>query len=142
MDEKLNIEKEKFNEKINSFAEASQKMNAVYGIQDSDQKIDLLNKVIELYPDMYNARITMAYTYWYDKKDYDKAQEWLESELHINPNNVNAMCDLVALFDYLGESRNAIAHAKKAMNVDSKAKTYLLNDTRLKIETINAISII
>lgn len=37
-------------------------------------------------------------------------------------------------------SRNAIAHAKRAINMDVKAKSYLLNDTRLKSETKNAIS--
>lgn len=140
VNEKLEKEKDKFNKEINSFAEASQKMNAVYGIVDPDQKIDLLKKVIELYPNMFNARITLAYTYWYDKKDYDKAEGCLESELQINPDNINALCDLVALYDYLNESRNAIAHAKKAINIDIKSKTYLLNDTRLKPEIKNTIS--
>ena len=95
---------------------------------------------IELYPNMFNARITMAYTYWNDKKDYDKAEEWFESELQVNPNNISALCDLVALYDYLDKSRNAIAHAKKAINMDIKSKSYLLNDIRLKQETKNTIS--
>ena len=89
---------------------------------------------------MFNARITMAYTYWNDKKDYDKAEEWFESELQVNPNNISALCDLVALYDYLDKSRNAIAHAKKAINMDIKSKSYLLNDIRLKQETKNTIS--
>ena len=140
INKKLEEEKNKLNKQINDFAEASQKMNAVYGIVNPDQKIDLLEKVIELYPSMYNARITMAYTYWYDKKDYDKAEEWFERELQVNPENVNAICDLVALYDYLNESRSALAHAKKAINIDNKSKTYLLNDSRLKPETKSTIS--
>lgn len=88
---------------------------------------------------MFNARITMAYTYWYDKKDYDKAQEWFESELNLNPENINALCDLVALHDELNESRIAVAYAKKAININNNSKQYLINDKRLKLETKNEI---
>lgn len=140
--DKLDKVTEKFNKQLNAFEEASQKMNAVYGVTDPEQKIKLLEKVLELYPNMFNARITMAYTYWYDKKDYDKAEEWIESELQLNPNNINALCDLVALYDFLDESRSAIAHAKKAIHIDNNAKTYLLNDSRLKTETKDLIKII
>lgn len=140
VDEKFVEEKKKFFNEMNDFAEASQKMNAVYGIKDPDKKIDMLEKILELYPNMFNAKITMAYTYWYDKKDYDKAQGYFESELHVNPHNVNVMCDLVALHDELNESRIAISHAKKAISIDSTAKAYLINDTRLKPEIKDLIS--
>lgn len=140
VDDKISAEKEKILSEMNSFAEASQKMNAIYGIKDPDQKIELLEKVIELYPKMFNARITMAYTYWYDKKDYDKAQEWFESELNLNPENINALCDLVALHDELNESRIAVAYAKKAININNNSKQYLIDDKRLKLETKNVIS--
>lgn len=137
--EKLKTETDKFNKQINAFAEASQKMNAVYSITDPNKKIIMLEKIIELYPNMFNARITMAYTYWYDKKDYDKAEEWFEKELQDNPNNINALCDMVALYDGMNEDRNAISHAKKAISIDNKAKDYLLNDKRLKAETKDLI---
>lgn len=138
--EKLSKETDKINKQFNDFAEASQKMNAVYGIIDPDQKINLIQQVLEKYPDMFNARITLAYTYWYDKKDYDKAEEWFDKELQANPDNVNALCDLVALYDFLNESRRAIANAKRAINIDANTKIYLLNDSRLKLETKETIS--
>lgn len=134
VDEKFRQESETFQKQMASFAEASQKMNAVYQIKDPDQKIDLLMKVLDLYPDMFNARITLAYTYWYEKKDMDRAEEWLEKELQQNPENVNALCDLVALYDDLGEVRGALAKARRAIELDPKAKEYLLGDARLKTE--------
>lgn len=132
INEKLNKEIKNYNERIDILLEASQKMNAVYNIKDVDQKINLLSDIIELYPDMYNAKITLGYAYWYEKKNYESAEQCFESELMSNPNNTNAMCDLVALYDEMGESRNSIKYAKQAMDIDKNIKNYLLNDLRLK----------
>jgi len=109
-------------------------MNAVYSIKNPDKKIDLLNEVINLYPNTYNARITLGYTYWYDKNDLEKAEQCFESELTDNAMNVNAMCDLVVLYDAMGESYNALKYAKKAIGTDEKTKDYLMEDSRLKDE--------
>ncbi|NLK65488.1 MAG: hypothetical protein GX289_10390 [Tissierellia bacterium] len=130
VDEKIKV----YNEKLEYILEANHKMNAVYSIKNPDKKIDLLNEVINLYPNTYNARITLSYTYWYDKNDLEKAEQCFESELADNPMNVNAMCDLVALYDAMGESYNALKYAKKAIGTDEKTKDYLMEDSRLKDE--------
>lgn len=130
VDDKIQV----YNKKLEYILEANHKMNAVYSIKNVEQKIDLLNEIINLYPNTYNARITLGYTYWYDKKDLEKAEQCFESELSDNPKNVNAMCDLVALYDAMGESRNALKYAKRAIETDENAKNYLMEDNRLKDE--------
>jgi len=131
VNEKLNEELKRYDKKICVINEASQKMGAVYGIKDADQKINLLNDIIQLYPDTYNVRITLGYTYWYEKKDYENAEKCFEEELRSNPFNVNAMCDLTAMYDEMGESRNSLKYARQALAVDCSTKDYLLNDVRL-----------
>ncbi|MDD4089413.1 MAG: hypothetical protein PHP29_06960 [Tissierellia bacterium] len=130
VDDKIQV----YNKKLEYILEANHKMNAVYSIKNVEQKIDLLNEIINLYPNTYNARITLGYTYWYDKKDLEKAEQCFESELSDNPKNANAMCDLVALYDAMGESRNALKYAKRAIETDENAKNYLMEDNRLKDE--------
>ena len=41
------------------------------------------------------------------------------------------MCDLTALYDEIGESRNALKYARQAIEADYSTKDYLLNDVRL-----------
>lgn len=130
VDEKIKV----YNEKLEYMLEANHKMSAVYSIKNPDKKIDLLNEIINLYPNTYNARITLGYTYWYDKNDLEMAEQCFESELSDNPMNVNAMCDLVALYDTIGESRNALKYVKKAIGIDENARNYLIEDSRLKDE--------
>lgn len=130
VDDKIQV----YNKKLEYILEANHKMNAVYSIKNVEQKIDLLNEIINLYPNTYNARITLGYTYWYDKKDLEKAEQCFESELSDNPKNINAMCDLVALYDAMGESRNALKYAKRAIETEENAKNYLMEDNRLKDE--------
>lgn len=134
VNEKVDEKIQKYNKKLEEILEANHKMNAVYSIKNTDQKIELLNEIINLYPNTYNARITLGYTYWYDKNDLEKAEQCFESELADNPKNVNAMCDLVALYDVMDESRNALKYAKRAIETDENAKTYLMEDIRLKDE--------
>ena len=130
VDDKIQV----YNKKLEYILEANHKMNAVYSIKNVEQKIDLLNEIINLYPNTYNARITLGYTYWYDKKDLEKAEQCFESELSDNPKNINVMCDLVALYDAMGESRNALKYAKRAIETEENAKNYLMEDNRLKDE--------
>ena len=134
VNEKVDEKIQRYNKKLEEILEANHKMNAVYSIKNTDQKIELLNEIINLYPNTFNARITLGYTYWYDKKDLEKAEQCFESELSDNPKNVNAMCDLVALYDVMDESRNALKYAKRAIETDENAKTYLMEDIRLKDE--------
>ncbi len=134
VNEKVDEKIQRYNKKLEEILEANHKMNAVYSIKNTDQKIELLNEIINLYPNTFNARITLGYTYWYDKKDLEKAEQCFESELADNPKNVNAMCDLVALYDVMDESRNALKYAKRAIETDENAKTYLMEDIRLKDE--------
>lgn len=134
VNEKVDEKIQKYNKKLEEILEANHKMNAVYSIKNTDQKIELLNEIINLYPNTYNARITLGYTYWYDKNDLEKAEQCFELELADNPKNVNAMCDLVALYDVMDESRNALKYAKRAIETDENAKTYLMEDIRLKDE--------
>lgn len=134
VNEKVDEKIQRYNKKLEEILEANHKMNAVYSIKNTDQKIELLNEIINLYPNTFNARITLGYTYWYNKKDLEKAEQCFESELADNPKNVNAMCDLVALYDVMDESRNALKYAKRAIETDENAKTYLMEDIRLKDE--------
>ncbi len=120
-----------FEEKQYEQQEALQKMNAVYQIEDTDQKIDLLEKILEIDPKTYNANITMAYTYWYEKDNIDKAEEYFFNELEYHPDNYQAACDLVALYTANKEWRLALKWMKKALEINNNTWNYFENDDRL-----------
>lgn len=123
---KLRFEKELMKQQ-----EIAQKMNAVYQIKDADQKIELLNYILQLDPKAYNAHVTLAYTYWYEKKNYDLAEECFLKALEANPENVQAACDLVAFYTEQNEWRLALKWLKKAMKIKNVSE-YIETDARLE----------
>lgn len=132
VEERVDEIKEEFEMKIYKQQEVIQKMNAVYQIKDPDQKIELLKEILEIDPDTYNANITMAYTYWYEKNDIDKAEDYLLAELNKNEDNFQAACDLVALYTDIEDYRRALKFLKKALNINNKTWKYIENDSRLE----------
>ncbi len=134
VDKKIEEVSKKTEHELNKLAEASQKIQAVYSMKDPVKKIILIEDVLQLYPNMFNARVTMAYTYWYDLQDLSKAEKWFMEELQNNTNNTNAMCDLVALYNELKEFRPAFLYAKQSIGLNPSTKQYLLDDTRLSKE--------
>lgn len=85
VEEKLKVkfnEYEKImNERNLRMQEALQKMLSGYSVhhieKDPDRAIELYKSAVELYPEIYNGYNALAYAYWYDKKDFMKAKEYL-----------------------------------------------------------------
>ena len=132
VNERINKIKEEFEMKVHEQQEVMQKMNAVYQIKDPDQKIELLEEILEIDPDTYNANITMAYTYWYEKNDIDKAEDYLLNELNNHEDNYQAACDLVALYTDIEDYRRALKFLKKSLDINNKSWKYIENDKRLE----------
>ncbi|MFW6028866.1 MAG: tetratricopeptide repeat protein [Halanaerobiales bacterium] len=132
VDEKIEEIKEEFQMQIHEQQEVMQKMNAVYQIEDPDKKIELLEDILEIDPDTYNANITLAYTYWYEKNNIDKAEDYLLDELKNHKDNYQAACDLVALYTDIEDYRRALKFLKKALNINNNSWKYIENDSRLE----------
>ncbi|WHX40372.1 hypothetical protein QNH36_22470 [Mesobacillus sp. AQ2] len=92
-----------------------QKMNAVYGIENSDRKILLLNEIIKLDPSTYNVYNTMAYVHWYEKNDLDTAEEYFLKDLQVHADNYQTMSDLVFLFIASEDWKRALKWLKKTL---------------------------
>ncbi len=132
VDEKIEEIKKEFEMKIHEQQEVMQKMNAVYQIEDPDQKIELLKEILEIDPDTYNANITLAYTYWYEKNNVDKAEDYLLDELNNHEDNYQAACDLVALYTDIEDYRRALKFLKKTLNINNNSWKYIEKDNRLE----------
>lgn len=108
-----------------------QKMNAVYGIQDPDRKLQLLEEIIRLDPTTYNAYNTLAYVYWYEKKNMNAAEENFMLDLQNHPNNYQTMSDLVFLYTEYQEWRLAFKMLKSTLEIRPEAWKDFEEDSRI-----------
>ena len=63
----------------------------------------------------------------YDQKQYDKAIEWYQRALELDPKNVNARTDLGTAFFYTGRAQDALREYNKSLEIDPKHESTLLN---------------
>lgn len=102
LNEKLNNTFTTFENKIQQenriIMEAMQKMiagyNAQFQLKDINMAISLYQQAVELYPQVYNGYTSLAYAYWYNKKDLAKAKKYFELALQHNPDNYQCLNDL------------------------------------------------
>ena len=65
--------------------------------------------------------------YLYDQKQYDKAIEWYQRALELDPNNVNARTDLGTAYFYTGRAQDALREYNESLAIDPKHESTLLN---------------
>ena len=63
----------------------------------------------------------------YDQKQYDKAIEWYQRGLELDPKNVNARTDLGTAYFYTGRPQDALHEYDKSLAVDPKHESTMLN---------------
>ncbi len=71
-------------------------------------------------------RLRLA-NFFYDQKQYDKAIEWYERALVLDPRNVNARTDLGTAFFYLGRNQDALREFRKSLETDPRHSPTLYN---------------
>ncbi|MCM3586991.1 tetratricopeptide repeat protein [Mesobacillus maritimus] len=89
----------------------------MHAIQDTEQKIRLLKEIIKLDASMYNVYNTLAYEYWYIKRDLDQAEQYFKEYLQHHPNNYQTLSDLVFLYIDYKEWRLALKILKETLSV-------------------------
>lgn len=94
----IDIEMQKVYNLMSVQLEVAQKMSALYGLKDPDKKILMIHDVLVLDPKAYNAKIALAYIYWYDKKEVARAKELFMEVYSQNREGHQAAVDLAALY--------------------------------------------
>jgi len=110
--------------------EAMQKMAVAYAMEDSDAKIQFLNQIIELDPDVYNAYVTLGYVYWYHKNNFDAARMCFNEEFRRHPDNYQVLCDLAALALNEGSPDLALKYIEQAITIRPDIWDTLQTDPR------------
>lgn len=111
--------------------EAMQKLLAAYQVNDTNQKIALLEQAIAVDPTVYNVYIALGYAYW-EKGDVLKAAECFLKDLELHPDNYQAACDLAALYAGQQEWTSALSWMKEAIRRNPSVWRYFEEDRRLE----------
>ena len=70
----------------------------------------------------------------YDQKQYNKAIEWYQRALELDPKNVNARTDLGTAYFYTGRPQDALREYDKSLAIDPKHEPTLLNAIVVNLE--------
>ncbi|KPB05600.1 tetratricopeptide repeat protein [Bacillus sp. CHD6a] len=92
-----------------------------------DQALELLEQIIEEYPQFWSAYNNLALAYFY-KGNLAEAREVLEEVLEKNPGNLHALCNLLVFFHY----ENNVKEMNKLANSLEKV-TPILVEHRYKL---------
>ena len=63
----------------------------------------------------------------YDQKQYDKAIEWYQRALELDPKNIDARTDLGTAYFYTGRPQDALREYDKVLKIDPRHEQTLLN---------------
>jgi TonB family protein len=70
----------------------------------------------------------------YDQKHYSEAVKWYQSELELDPNNVDARTDLGSAYFYMGRPRDCLREYNKALEINPQHESTLLNTIVVNLE--------
>ena len=70
----------------------------------------------------------------YDQKQYDKAIEWYERALELDPKNVNARTDLGTAYFYSGRPQDALREYNQSLRIDPRHESTILNIIVVNLE--------
>jgi tetratricopeptide (TPR) repeat protein len=71
---------------------------------------------------------------YYDQKQFDKAANWYEKALTLDPKNVNARTDLGTAYYNLGRSQDALKEYEKSLKVDPTHEPTMFNIIIVNLE--------
>lgn len=77
--------------------------------------------------------------YLYDQKLYDKAIEWYQRALELDPKNVNSRTDLGTAYFYTGRPKDALREYDKALAYDPQHEQTLLNSIVVNLEGLHDV---
>jgi tetratricopeptide (TPR) repeat protein len=77
-------------------------------------------------PQDADVRLKLA-NFLYDQKQYDKAIEWYQRGLQLDPKNVNAHTDLGTAYFYTGRPQDALREYGKSLEINPQHEPTLLN---------------
>ena len=70
----------------------------------------------------------------YDQKQYDKAIEWYQRSLELDPKDVDARTDLGTAYFYSGRAKEALREYDKALAIDPKHESTILNSIVVNLQ--------
>ncbi len=76
----------------------------------------------------------------YDQKQYDKAIEWYQRALEIDPKNVDARTDLGTAYFYSGRAKDALREYDKSLAIDPRHESTILNTIVVNLEGTHDIA--
>ncbi len=84
-------------------------------------------------PKAAEPRLKLA-NFLYDQKQYDKAIEWYQKALELDPGNVNARTDLGTAYFYLGRPQDALSEYRKSLETNPRHEPTLFNMIIVNLE--------
>ena len=96
----------------------------------------LIQAGLEICPEMKGARANLG-KIAIDAGQIDKAIEWFNEELEMDPNNLSAHMYLATIYDAMGDKDSAERHARSAVATEEyrRAPTVLMSDVVQKIRS-------
>ncbi len=79
------------------------------------------------------SRLRLA-NFLYDHQEYDKAIEWYQRALELDPSNVNARTDLGTAYYYSGRPQDALREYRKSLEINPRHEPTLLNMVVVNLE--------
>lgn len=80
-----------------------------------------------------DAALKLA-NYLYDQRQYDKAIQWYQRVLELDPKNVNARTDMGTAYFYTGRAQEALKEYRQSLATDPKHEPTLLNMIVVNLE--------
>ncbi|MGO8788338.1 MAG: tetratricopeptide repeat protein [Terriglobia bacterium] len=93
---------------------------------DSAAIVKQMEDVAAQNPQDVDVRLKLA-NFLYDQKQYNKAIEWYQRALELDPKNANSRTDLGTAYFYTGRPQDALREYDKALTIDPKHEQTLLN---------------
>ncbi len=100
---------------------------------DSAATVKMLEDQAAQNPKDPAQRLALA-NFLYDQKQYDKAIEWYQRALELDPGNVNARTDLGTAYFYTGRPQDALREYRKSLASDPKHEPTLFNIIMVNLE--------
>ncbi len=100
---------------------------------DSAAMAKMLENLASQNPKDPEPRLKLA-NFLYDEKQYDKAIEWYQRALELDPANVNARTDLGTAYFYTGRPQDALREYRKSLATDPKHEPTLFNMIMVNLE--------
>jgi tetratricopeptide (TPR) repeat protein len=93
---------------------------------DAETRIKFLEEEAAKQPADPGPRLRLA-NFFYDQKQFERAIEWYQKTLQLDPSNINARTDMGTSYLSLGRAQEAIREYHKSLQLDPKHQPTLFN---------------